>query len=975
MNNTTDNTPYAPGMRLIIRDEEWLLRNIIRTKQGHWRLDVVGLSPLVRDMSWSFIEEIESDKGKRKKGIEVIDPRETVPVFDDSSYYRKSRLHLEALIRATAPSDAKIHIGHKAAMDVLPYQLQPAALALKQPRQRILIADAVGLGKTIECGILLSELIKRGRARRILVVTVKSILEQFQSELWSRFSIPLVRLDSVAIRRIRRDIPSNQNPFNYYDKSIVSIDTIKQGDYSRFLENARWDVIVIDEAHNVAKRGSGKLSERALLAYELAASRSDSLIMLTATPHDGKGESFASLMDLLDPTAIADPTNYKRDDFKGLYIRRFKKDIAGQIERTFPERKSSNKLAEPSAAEREVFSRLATLDLDSDRSGRNGASMLVKTLLGKTFSSSPAACSSVLETRLKNLGKKCPDSPDIQPLRRLKEAVDAVAPADFSKYQLLVGLLREGGELGWTRAKDDRLVIFTESIPTLDFLAKNLPGSVGLKSEEIATMTGKMSDEEQMKIVKAFGDSAAKTRLLICSDVASEGINLHHMAHRMIHFDIPWSLLTFQQRNGRIDRYGQTRTPEITYLFTNNAGCGVRGDARIWEILIEKDRQVQKNIGDPRELEFLEDIETAKDEEVKLARIIEREDAPEVLEKQLSVKKEEGLDFISHSPGGEDSEEEDLDVEDCSLFQNDYEYGKALCEFAKEREEERGARRAFKFEAQDEEKTLRIPVPEDFFDTFLKRRFPGMFKRADLGNAKADWFLSADKEIVMAAIARGDSTTQLLWERHPMVEWLASKVSADFARKTAPVIFVRPAGQSSEPKLSAGQSIVLGLATIPNRNGVPVVQLWQGALFNGNVFERLVSLEECLRLCGMSSGKTVPNRGISSFAPGEEERLREIIRDAVGHIDAEAVRRKRDYEGEVRPKLKAQLERLEKFKDARTEQLISQYGDDVRRKKEKETKLGDVEKRYKDACRFVEDAMSAEDRASVIITTIWAVKE
>jgi len=138
-----------------------------------------------------------------------------------------------------APTGSDLWIGHRGAMDLLPFQLQPAWQALQQPRPRILIADTVGLGKTLEAGILVSELIRRGRAKRILVVTVKSVLAQFQKEWWSRFTIPLVRLDSVGLQRVRNRLPTHQNPFYYFDRSIISIDTLKQdNEFRNHLERA-----------------------------------------------------------------------------------------------------------------------------------------------------------------------------------------------------------------------------------------------------------------------------------------------------------------------------------------------------------------------------------------------------------------------------------------------------------------------------------------------------------------------------------------------------------------------------------------------------------------------------------------------------------------------------------------------------------------------------------------------------------------
>jgi len=136
-----------------------------------------------------------------------------------------------------------------------------------------------------------------------------------------------------------------------------------------------------------------------------------------------------------------------------------------------------------------------------------------------------------------------------------------------------------------------------------------------------------MSDIDQQRIVEDFGKEEAPVRLLLASDVASEGINLHYLSHRMIHFDIPWSLMVFQQRNGRIDRYGQERIPQIVYLATQSENKKIRGDMRILELLIQKDEEAVKNIGDPAEFMGVYDIE---EEENITAKAIEYGQSPEV---------------------------------------------------------------------------------------------------------------------------------------------------------------------------------------------------------------------------------------------------------------------------------------------------------------------------------------------------------
>jgi len=391
---------YAPGMRIVVRDAEWIVRRADPSADGGYLIECEGLSELVRGKEGRFLTSIENDPAIGAKPIEILDPATTKLVEDRSSNYRGTLLYIESLLRQRVPTDENIHFGHQAAMDPLPFQLDPTLTALKQPRQRILIADTVGLGKTLEAGILMSELMRRGKGKRILVLAVKSMLTQFQKEMWNRFSIPLTRLDSSGLQRVRNKIPTNHNPFHFFDKSIISIDTLKQDiEYRHYLEQAYWDIIVIDEAHNVAERGSN--SQRSRLA-KLLASKSDSLIMLSATPHDGKPESFASLMNMLDATAISNPKEYKHEDFneKGLVVRRFKKDVKDQIAKEFPERQIETIRSNATAVEEDAYRELLDANfgsLDKSSEGGQNHSRLFRVTLEKALFSSPMACLSTVE--------------------------------------------------------------------------------------------------------------------------------------------------------------------------------------------------------------------------------------------------------------------------------------------------------------------------------------------------------------------------------------------------------------------------------------------------------------------------------------------------------------------------------------------------------------------------------------------------
>lgn len=180
---------YAAGQRVKIRDTQWKIRKIDRLLDDGYELTCDGISNFIKGKEAIFLTTYE-------KNITVIDPLDTKFVINKSSNYLKSLLYMESFLKDLVPTDTKIHRAHKATMDRVNYQFKPALQSLKQLRQRILMSDAVGLGKTLEAGILVSELIKRGKGKRILVLTTKSMLTQFQKEFWNRFSIPLTRLYS-----------------------------------------------------------------------------------------------------------------------------------------------------------------------------------------------------------------------------------------------------------------------------------------------------------------------------------------------------------------------------------------------------------------------------------------------------------------------------------------------------------------------------------------------------------------------------------------------------------------------------------------------------------------------------------------------------------------------------------------------------------------------------------------------------------
>jgi superfamily II DNA or RNA helicase len=901
------------GARIRVRDAEWVVGHVERGSISGAVVHAKGLSGIVRDKEAIFVAEVESRRGN---GIFVVDPADVTLVADQSAGYADTLLHLEAALRKSAPTGEAIQVAGKAAIDDLDFQLDPIRLALKAPRARILIGDDVGLGKTLEAGLLASELILRRRAKRILVVATKAMLTQFQQEFWTRFSVPLVKIDSDRIRQIRARIPLNHNPFDQFEKAIISVDTLKNDhQYRTALENAWWDLIIIDEAHNVAERkGAGGVSQRSQLADRLA-SRSDALILMSATPHDGSRRSFASLMRMLDPTSIANPDKYGSDDIKGLFVRRFRTSpaVAAALNSKVQKRVTDRINFAPSVEEEAAYEVLANLDLQEDRTARNRGHRLFKTLLEKALFSSPAACAETLEKRIANLRKEGSTASlkDAVELDKLLDAVKAIGVDEFSKYQRLRKLI---ADMRWSpRKKDDRIVIFSERIATLEWLAKQLRDHLGLNEDQVKTLhaSGADGDRKAQQTVADFGLERSPIRILLASDMASEGLNLHYLSHKLIHFDIPWALLTFQQRNGRIDRYGQERQPHVSYLVATPVQPKIRGDLRVLDRLIEKDEAAQDSIRDPSA--FLGTNDEQEQEDV-VARAIEdglsaeqfdremdaRADATEASAEEAYAALEAFFDQAqSEIPAATLAA---LPTGRPSVFASTFAFTRAALERVQE------PHGGFRFEVDEHDRVITLNIPDDFrersdFGGRAGRAIDPRFMPPEAEPQDGRVRLTDNRSLMNDRIRSSRQGTgggwpefQYLWDVHPAVDWLSDKISGVFGRQNAPV--ARLIGL-----LAADETAFVFNGVVPNLKGHPLVDEWPVVIFSGSNFVRVEPAATFLERAALGA-RDVPNIGATRV---DDAQL--LVEAAVGRAQTFVHETRKKFQSDLDDDLLALIER------------------------------------------------------------------
>jgi SNF2 family DNA or RNA helicase len=817
---------FTPGQRITNRNEDFIVTDV-EENNGKWILSVEGISELVKAKHFIFDTSIDHT-------IRVIDPTETRLIADYDQGYRKTKLFIENHIRNSTVYSNRITVAHKAAFNMADYQLEPTLKAFQLPRPRLLIADGVGLGKTVEVGIFLAEMIKRGKGKRILVLALKSILSQFQQEIWNRFAIPLVRLDSDGISRIKSELPINKNPFDYYDKTIVSIDTLKNNaKFQHYIEKTRWDIVVIDECHTVANSSS----QRGGLA-QLLSTKCESLILTSATPHNGKPENFANLVNMIEPLAIKEEYNYSREDIKDYYVRRFKNDIDDDAVRSnFQDREVVSIHAQLSDAENEFlqiqqnikFAALQNLtpdDISTDLFGKQTSNKQKKDLLFaiglfKSYMSSPEAALKSIENRISKLDALTEQEDIVEQNRdvlyNLKAKLEAIIHhKQDAKY---LAFRKKLIDLGWYgRKRDFRIVVFAERIETLKALKKKLQRDFDLDDSVIADFHGSLTDMEQQRIIDDFGKEDSDYRILLTSDAGSQGVNLHYYCNHMFNYDIPWSLITLEQRNGRIDRYGQTKTPFIHYMVAISDLDGLKDDLHIVNKLKEKEEAVYQSLGDAASVYKL--YEASAEEELVTTAIATG-----------------NRDMLDRAPTSEESDDwfdalfdestprlaiEDPIVEEVSLFENDKSYYTALLEQLKSDNSLKTDDACFEGDLLEVKNT-----PE------LDRILYDLPKEAKPGGIGDVYQLSLNREDVQKAISdarkrKGEwARFQMLYELHPVVRYLMTQLEASVDKDVALVSKINRLPKDMAYYLiqglvanNLGQSILSDLFVVPmHRSG------------------------------------------------------------------------------------------------------------------------------------------------------------
>lgn len=636
---------FSPGAIVHCRGREWVISSVTE--------DLVHLKPLVGQESetWAIYKPLAYLEDIKSASFPLPDEK-------DLGNFARARLLAEALRLSLRYGITSLQSAGKLNFEPRPYQLVPLIMALRLEPVRILIADDVGVGKTIEAGLILKELIERGEINRFIVLCPPYLADQWAYELREKFALPAEVISPKTMARLERKTPGDATIFNYYPYLVASIDYLKGERWRSILLKYAPELVVVDEVHTCARPPQAESRDQHL-RYELVKALAEDpgrhLVLLTATPHSGIEESFRSLIGFLNPdfeTLDLDGLSKeeRRRELERLarhFIQRTRKDVKEWLgaDTPFSERKSFDLPYTLSPAYRELFNEVYKFAHELVRTAKQAEIPRRRRLrfwaalaLLRSVMSSPASAVAAFEARLRTKLKKTSESQEdytldeteeetlLSPLvydpltkemaddtnpqaviehqleaeeasfqsheiRRFKEFLKkarSLSYAEDEKFRKVVATVRSLLEEGFSP------VIYCRYITTAEYVAEGLRHELEKSFSDlgVSAITGRITEDERRLKVEEL--SRYPKRVLVATDCLSEGINLQEHFNAVIHYDLPWNPNRLEQREGRVDRFGQSHPVVKTFLVY---GQDNPVDGAVLEVLLRKAREIHKSLG------------------------------------------------------------------------------------------------------------------------------------------------------------------------------------------------------------------------------------------------------------------------------------------------------------------------------------------------------------------------------------------
>lgn len=517
------------------------------------------------------------------------------------------------------------------------YQIVPLVMALRQETVRLLIADDVGVGKTVEALLLTRELIERRQVRRFAVVCLPHLCDQWEREIREKLDLDPVVIRSSTQARLDRQIQGDTSVYEYYPHQIISIDYIKS-DTRRdvFIEQCP-ELVIVDEAHSCARpAGAGAAQQqRYHLVSKLAAKSGQRLVLLTATPHSGKAEEFQSLLGLLKPEFesldIPSSTQSQRRELAKHFVQRKRADVERWLgeDTPFPRREAfewSYTLGQRYASlfdEILDFARKLVAPDPKAPGRRKRVQYWTALALLRGVMSSPAAGVQMLTTRLDKLGAANPGSDEPETVENPVGDSEEFATADTAPMQLvetgewsehqrrqlrdfatrlgaLSGQEHDAKLTNLVAVIEDWLdaginpVVFCRYIPTANYIGEHLKPVLSRKYGKLDVQVVTSEDPDEVRRDRIAAMAPAALRVLVATDCLSEGINLQELFTGVLHYDLPWNPNRLEQREGRVDRFGQT-APVVKACLLYGEDNPI--DGIVLDVLLRKVREIKRATG------------------------------------------------------------------------------------------------------------------------------------------------------------------------------------------------------------------------------------------------------------------------------------------------------------------------------------------------------------------------------------------